>query len=71
MKSALLSTVVAAAFALTLTAGCAPPAPPEVDISTEPAAEPAASSNMTSSAESPDGDMTPGADAPAMDAPAE
>ncbi len=43
-------SITAAALALTFTLGCAPPAPPEVDTSTE-MAEP--SSNTTASAEMP------------------
>ncbi|KAA1262422.1 hypothetical protein LF1_49860 [Rubripirellula obstinata] len=51
MKSAFrFVSVTAAALALTFTLGCAPPAPPEVDTSTE-MVEP--SSNTTTSAETP------------------
>ncbi|TWU48769.1 hypothetical protein Poly51_46720 [Rubripirellula tenax] len=70
MKSALvLFQATIAAFLLTFTFGCAPPAPIQADTSTDIAPE--TSSNMTTGGEAPGSNMTTGGDAPAAEAPAE
>ncbi|WP_145169693.1 hypothetical protein [Rubripirellula lacrimiformis] len=67
MKSVFtLLQALTAAFVMTCTFGCAPPAPVEVNTSTDVTE----SSNTTTGAEAPGSNTTTGADAPAVEEPA-
>lgn len=63
MKLKLVASV--AALSLICAIGCAPPPPASVDTSTEPAA----SGNVTASAETPGGNVTASSETPASETP--